>query len=208
MKAEVFSMKRVCVYCGSSPGARKDYLEAAIELAGELAKRGLGLVYGGASVGVMGELARESMRLKCPVTGVIPKSLMMREVGLKELPDLRVVETMHERKALMAELSDAFIAMPGGLGTLDEFFEVMTWGQLGLHSKPCALLNVSGYYDHLLEFIDHAISEKFVSRRSLAPLIIDSDPGRVLGFFESYKPAPPYDKAKDAISSSREAKGS
>ncbi len=202
-------MKRVCVYCGSSPGARKDYLEAAIDLAKELSARGLGLVYGGASVGVMGELAREALRLNCPVTGVIPKDLMRREVGLKELPDLRVVESMHERKALMVELSDAFIAMPGGLGTLDEFFEAMTWGQLGIHSKPCALLNVRGYYDHLLEFLDHSINEKFVSRRSLAPLIIDSDPGRILGFFESYKPAALPDKAKEAIDSERgRAKGS
>ncbi|MEN4099329.1 MAG: TIGR00730 family Rossman fold protein, partial [Anaerolineaceae bacterium] len=155
-------MKRICVFCGSSPGARPEYLDAAAALGQALARRGLGLVYGGGRLGLMGAIARAALAAGGEVTGVIPRGLVEREVGFTELNDLRVVESMHERKALMIELSDGFIALPGGLGTIEEFFEALTWGQLGLHQKPCGLLNVSGYFDHLVAFLDNVRAEQFV----------------------------------------------
>jgi len=140
-------MKRVCVFCGSSPGAEPTYAQAARNLGSILAKSGIGLVYGGASVGLMAEIANAAMQAHGEVIGVIPRSLVEKEVAHGGLTDLRVVDSMHQRKALMAELSDGFIAMPGGLGTLEEFFEVLTWAQLGMHTKPCGLLNVGGFTD-------------------------------------------------------------
>jgi hypothetical protein len=154
-------MKKICVFCGSSSGNREEYSSAASELGRELAKRNIGLVYGGASVGIMGALADSVLENGGEVTGVIPESLV-ESVGHEKLTELHVVDTMHARKALMFELSCAFIALPGGLGTLEEIFEVLTWGQLGFHKKPCGILNISGYFDHLLRFLEHSVSEKFV----------------------------------------------
>src|ERR1043165_174167 len=144
--------RRVCVFCGSSPGARPEYRQAAEAMGRLLASRRIGLVYGGGNVGLMGLLADAALSAGGEVIGVIPRHLDAREVAHRGLPDLRVVASMHERKALMADLSDAFIALPGGLGTLEEMFEILTWAQLGLHRKPCGLLNVLGYFDRLLSF--------------------------------------------------------
>ena len=189
-------MKRICVYCGSSAGGSPEYKEAAIGLAHELRKRELGLVYGGGAVGLMGVIAREAMKIGCPVEGVITRDLNEREVGLKELPNLHVVETMHERKAMMARLSDAFIALPGGLGTLDEFFEAITWTQLGIHAKPCGLLNVKGYYEPLMKFLSHAVKEGFICEASLAALRMAPEPDTLLDAIADFKPGRIPDKAK------------
>ena len=151
------------------------YAEAARKAGGELARRGIGLVYGGGNVGLMGVIADAVLAAAGHVTGVIPEALMAKEVGHRGLPDLRVVKTMHERKALMADLSDGFVALPGGIGTFEEFFEIVTWAQLGLHSKPCALLNVNGFYDPLLRLLDHAIDERFVKPKQRDLVIVESD---------------------------------
>ena len=155
-------MKRICVFCGSNSGIREDYRSAAHALTRTLARRGLGLVYGGGNIGLMGELADSMLQAGGEVIGVIPRALMEKEVGHQGLTALHIVETMHQRKALMNELSDGFIALPGGFGTLDEFFEILTWSQLGIHGKACGLLNVAGYYDNLLRMLDHAVAEKFL----------------------------------------------
>jgi uncharacterized protein (TIGR00730 family) len=155
-------MRRVCVFCGSNAGVRAEYGIAAQELATVLARRGLGLVYGGGNVGLMGMLADSMLEAGGEVIGVIPQSLVAKEVAHRGVSELRVVDTMHQRKALMNELSDAFIALPGGFGTLDEFFEILTWSQLGIHDKPSGLLNVSGYFDRLLAMLDHAVAERFL----------------------------------------------
>ncbi len=155
-------MKRICVFCGSSQGSRPEYRTAAEELSAELVRRNIGLVYGGTSVGLMGVLADAVLKAGGEAVGVIPERLMKREVGHKGLTKLHVVRSMHERKALMADLSDAFIALPGGFGTLEEFCEVVTWSQLGLHAKPCGVLNVLGYYSPLLAMLDHAVGERFL----------------------------------------------
>ncbi len=152
----------ICVYCGSSPGRSPVFSAAARQLGAEIASRGIRLVYGGANMGLMGELARAALADGGKVTGVIPQSIADQEVAFAELDDLIVVNTMHERKARMAELADGYIAMPGGYGTLDEFFEVLTWAQLGMHAKPCGLLNVDNYYGQLLAFLDHAVQEMFI----------------------------------------------
>ena len=152
----------ICVYCGSSPGRLPVYRAAAQQLGTEIARRGIHLVYGGASVGLMGEVARAAVAGGGKVTGVIPQSIADQEVAFMELDDLIVVNTMHERKARMAELADGYIAMPGGYGTFDEFFEVLTWAQLGMHAKPCGILNVKNYYGQLLAFLDHAVQEMFI----------------------------------------------
>jgi uncharacterized protein (TIGR00730 family) len=165
-------VKRVCVFSGSSPGADLAYRAAAIDLGHRLADRGIELVYGGASVGLMGAVADAALEGGGHVIGVIPQALVDREVAHPELADLRVVDSMHERKALMAELSDAFVALPGGVGTLEELFEVYTWNQLGLHAKPLGLFNVRGYYDGLARFLDHAVAERFVSRGHRAMLLV------------------------------------
>ena len=157
-------MKRITVYCGSNQGKRPEYAVAAHELGMLLAREKIELVYGGGMVGLMGILADAVLKNGGHVIGVIPEKLVIKEVVHEQLPDLRVVKTMHERKALMAELSDGFIALPGGYGTFDEFFEVLTWGQLGWHPKPVGLLDVAGYYAYLHAFLDHAQSEGFLSR--------------------------------------------
>jgi uncharacterized protein (TIGR00730 family) len=181
-------MKSLCVFCGSSPGTSPDYAAAAQRLGQLLADRGVGLVYGGASVGLMGTLANATLEAGGSVVGVIPRALWQREVGHTGLTELRVVESMHERKALMAELSDAFLALPGGLGTLEELFEVWTWALLGIHAKPCALLNVRRYFDPLLAFIDHATRELFIRHAHRDLLIVETDPERLLARLESYRP--------------------
>ena len=173
-------MRSLCVFAGSSPGARPEYARAAAELGARIAERGWTLVYGGASVGLMGVLADATLASGGRVIGVIPEALLRREVAHGGLSELRVVITMHERKALMAELSDGVAALPGGFGTLEEFFEMLTWAQLGLHVKPCGLLNAGGYYDPLLAFLDRTVHERFVhpahrgmivSRESAADLL-------------------------------------
>lgn len=179
---------RVCVFTGSQVGSRAVYAEQARTLGRVLARRGIGLVYGGGSVGLMGVLADAALEAGGEVIGVIPEALMIREVTHPGLTELHVVSTMHERKALMAELSDAFIAMPGGFGTLDELFETITWAQLGLHRKPIGLLNVDGYFDPLLAFIDHAIAEEFVLPEYGALLTVGNEPGVLLEMLLAYEP--------------------
>jgi len=167
-------MKNICVFAGSSSGARKEYTAAARDLGRALAGRDLGVVYGGGHVGLMGQLADEALASGGRVIGVITEALLAKEVGHRGLTELRVVKSMHERKAAMADLSDGFIALPGGFGTLDEFFEAITWAQLGIHRKPCGMLNIAGYFDGLLAFIDHSVAEGFV-RREYRDMISISD---------------------------------
>ncbi len=157
-------MKRICVYCGARPGLNFNYSESAIELVDYLATANISIVYGGAGIGVMGALADSALSKGMEVIGVMPKSLVEREVAHSGLTELIVVNTMHERKAKMAELADGFIALPGGLGTLEELFEVLTWAQLRFHNKPCGLLNSHEYYTKLLDFLDHAVREGFISQ--------------------------------------------
>lgn len=173
-------MKTVCVYCGSSPGARPAYLEAATSLGSHLARDGKRLVYGGACVGVMGRVADAVLEAGGEVVGVIPQGLMERDLAHQGLTQLHVVATMHERKAMMAELSDAFMALPGGIGTFEELFEILTWAQLGIHQKPCGLLNVAGYYDQLLAFLDHSVREGFLAPKHRSLLQVESDPEALL----------------------------
>lgn len=187
-------IKRVCVFCGSSTGAEPAYLHAASALGRALAERDIALVYGGASVGMMGALAATVLQAGGDVTGVIPRDLADKEVALTSLPDLRVVDSMHARKALMAELADGFAALPGGFGTFEEFFEVLTWAQLGLHHKPCGMLNVAGYYDRLMDFLDHAAAQHFVLPVHRDMVIIEENPDTLLDRFAVYQ-APQVDKA-------------
>jgi len=168
-------VKRICVFSGSSPGADVAYRAAATDLGSRLADRGIELVFGGASVGLMGVVADAALEGGGRVIGVIPQSLVDREVAHPALTELRVVDSMHERKAVMAELSDAFVALPGGVGTLEELFEVYTWNQLGLHAKPLGLFNVRGYFDGLARFLDHAVAERFVTRAHRAMLLVSED---------------------------------
>lgn len=186
-------MKRVCVFCGSSPGARPEYATAARTLGDALARRGLGLVYGGGRVGLMGILADSTLAAGGDVLGVIPRALATKELAHDGLSDLRVVGSMHERKALMAELADAFVAMPGGMGTLEELFEIVTWAQLGIHAKPCGLLNVEGYFDPLLALLDHAVTERFVRPEHRLLVLTSPDPVELLGALEKFH-APPLEK--------------
>jgi uncharacterized protein (TIGR00730 family) len=181
-------MKRICVFAGSNSGLQTEYLAAAQELGHMLARQDMGLVYGGARVGLMGALADAVLAERGHVTGVIPEALVAKEVAHDGLSDLRVVGSMHARKAVMAELADGFIALPGGWGTLEEFFEVLTWAQLGLHRKPCGLLNVRGFFDGLLAFIDHSIDERFVRRENRSMVIVSSSPGTLLQLFDRYVP--------------------
>jgi len=181
------------VFCGSNVGADPAYAKAAHELGVQMAQRGCGLVFGGGHVGLMGKVA-DALRLAGgSVIGVIPQALVDRELAHREIEDLRIVGSMHERKALMAELSDAFVAMPGGYGTLDEFCEILTWVQLGLQRKPCGILNVKGYYDSLLRFFDHAVQERFVPAVHRDMLIVEASPLRLVERLLS-APVPQVDK--------------
>lgn len=174
------NIRRLCVFCGSGAGARPEYSAAAAALGRELALREIGLVYGGASVGLMGVVADATLEAGGEVVGVIPGALAAREIAHRGLTKLHVVESMHERKALMASLCDGFIALPGGIGTLEELFEVWTWAQLGLHGKPVALLNVRGYYDPLLAFLDASVTEGFVRPEVRAMLLTHAAPTNLL----------------------------
>lgn len=173
-------MRRVAVFTGSSPGNHPEYLEAARDFGDTLARRGLTLVYGGARVGLMGAMADAVLAAGGAVTGVMPEALVAKEVAHAGLTELHVVRSMHERKALMADLADAFVAMPGGWGTLDELFEILTWAQLGLHRKPCAVLNIRGYFDPLLAFLDHSVREGFVRAEHRGMLLVARSPGELL----------------------------
>ena len=195
-------MERLSVFCGSSPGADPVFASAARNLGLEFLRRGIGLVYGGGRVGLMFEIARTVHERGGRVTGVIPRDMVERELAYTEPRDLRIVETMHERKALMAELSDGFIALPGGLGTMEEFFEVVTWAQLGIHRKPCGFLNVAGYFDPVLSFLDRAVTLKFLQPEHRAMILSDPDQARLLDLFETYRP-PEADMARWALDMSK-----
>ncbi len=181
-------MKRVCVFCGSNVGLRPVYREAAQAIGAELARRNLGLVYGGGKVGLMGAVSDAALAAGGEVIGVIPDFLEAKEVGHRGLTELRVVRSMHERKAMMAELSDGFIALPGGYGTLEEFGEILAWAQLDLHHKPIGLLNVAGYYSALLRLFDHAVDEQFLSPSLRALVLEESDPARLLDALATHEP--------------------
>jgi uncharacterized protein (TIGR00730 family) len=173
-------VKAVCVYCGSSFGSDPVYLEATHDLARTFATRGIRVVYGGASVGLMGALADATLEAGGEVVGVIPQQLMDREIAHRGLTELHVVQTMHQRKALMAELSDGFVALPGGIGTLEELIEVFTWEQLGIHAKPLGVINTSGYYDGLAAFLDHAVEQGFHQPEQRAKLVLAADASDLL----------------------------
>lgn len=185
---------RYCVFSGSSPGVRPSYTRAAKELGRLLAEKSIGLVYGGASVGLMGAVANAALAAGGEVIGVIPNALVAREVAHHGLSDLRVTSTMHERKALMAELSDGFIAMPGGIGTLKETFEIWTWAQLGDHHKPCALLNIEGFYDGLTSFLDTVVKEGFLRKEHRQTMICEAQPQLLLTAMSNYQPSKPVSK--------------
>jgi uncharacterized protein (TIGR00730 family) len=187
-------MTRICIFCGSSSGARPEYAAAARATAVALAARGIGLVYGGGRVGLMGELADEMLRRGGEVAGVIPRLLFEREVGHTGVTQLHVVETMHQRKALMAELSDGFIALPGGLGTLEEICEIWTWAQLGSHRKPLGFLDAAGYYAPLLDFIARAATEGFIRPKFRDLAVVDDDIERLLDRFAAYEPPAPLEQ--------------
>ncbi len=181
-------MKSITVFCGSSTGFRPEYAEAAKDLARQLVKQNIRLVYGGGNVGLMGIIADEVMKSGGEVIGIIPESLEKKEVGHRNITELRVVSSMHQRKALMAELADGFIAMPGGIGTFEEFFEILTWAQLGFHDKPCGLLNVANYYDGLLSLCDNAVNEGFLRSIHRQLILDDSDSVALLEKLRCYKP--------------------
>ncbi len=180
-------IKRLCVYCGSSAGNRPEYTQAARELARAMVSRDTDLVYGGASVGVMGALADAVIKEGGEVIGIIPRGLLAKEVAHTGITELREVDSMHERKAMMADLSDGFIALPGGLGTIEEFFEIWTWAQLGMHRKPCGLLNAGRYFNKLIAFIDHTVSEQFVKKEHRSMVFVEQQPDILLQKFDSYK---------------------
>jgi uncharacterized protein (TIGR00730 family) len=181
-------MNSLCVYCGSSPGASPVYAEAACLLAKEMVEQNIALVYGGGNVGLMGIIADEVLRLGGSVTGIIPQALLDKEVGHNGLSHLHVVKDMHERKAMMAELSDGFIAMPGGIGTLEEVLEVLTWSQLGFHDKPIGLLNVSGFYDGLIQFMQHLVAQHFLKSEHASLLLHAPNAAALMQQFKSFKP--------------------
>ena len=183
-------MKRICVYCGSSYGKLPAYTEAAKALGNVLNDHGIGLVYGGASVGIMGVVADAVLAGGGEVIGVIPQSIVDLEIAHTGLTELKVVPDMHERKAMMAEYSDGFIALPGGLGTMEELFEVWTWAQLGFHDKPCGLMNVAGYYDHLTAFIAHAVDQEYVKAAHQDVLLVASEPNDLIQQMTSYQAVP------------------
>jgi uncharacterized protein (TIGR00730 family) len=182
--------RRLCVFCGSNTGTRLGYRAAAEQLGLLLVERGIELVYGGGNIGLMGVLADTVLMRGGRAIGVIPESLMAKEVGHTGLTELRIVDSMHERKALMSDLSDGFIALPGGFGTLEEFCEVVTWSQLGLQSKPCGLLNVENYYAPLLELFDHAVREGFLREENRRLVLDDENPASLLEKMATFRPEP------------------
>jgi uncharacterized protein (TIGR00730 family) len=184
-------LHRICVFCGSSTGSRAAYRNAAEQLGALLVEHGIELVYGGGNVGLMGVLADAVLAPGGRVTGVIPDFMMPKEIGHAGLTELRIVRSMHERKAVMSDLSDGFIALPGGFGTFEEFCEVVTWSQLGLQSKPCGLLNVENYYAPLLELFDQAVREGFLRKGNRRLVLDDQDPVRLLGKMAAFNPEPP-----------------
>ena len=181
-------MNRICVFCGSSSGTDPAYAAAATRLGETLARRGIELVYGGGTVGLMGTVANGALAAGGKVIGVIPRALQLRELAHVSLTSLHVTGSMHERKAKMAELSSGFIALPGGLGTLEEFAEIVTWAQLGIHARPCGLLDVKGYFRPLVAFLDQAVKEGFVSPLHRALIMVEEDPGALLDRFAAWKP--------------------
>src|SRR5580698_9550051 len=181
-------MKRIAVYCGSNKGVRPEYAAAAEELGALLAREKIELVYGGGMLGLMGIVSDAVMKHGGHVIGIIPEKLVIKEVVHEKLPDLRVVKTMHERKALMAELADGFIALPGGYGTYEEFFEVLTWSQLGWHQKPFGLLDVAGFYRHLQEFLDHSQNEGFLKPQHRALVLVEATAETMLERMRNFRP--------------------
>ncbi|MFW5500066.1 MULTISPECIES: TIGR00730 family Rossman fold protein [unclassified Maridesulfovibrio] len=181
-------MKSICIFLGANPGNDPKYAQAARNMGRELAQRGLTTVYGGSRTGLMGILAESTLEAGGKVIGVIPESLYKIEIAHTDLTELHVADSMHERKALMAELSDGFIAMPGGIGTMDEIFEIFTWAQLGFHSKPCGLLNVDGYYDKLLSFLDGVVEEGFLKDMHREKLLTAETPDLLIESFATYEP--------------------
>jgi uncharacterized protein (TIGR00730 family) len=182
------TLERICVFCGSSAGEGSRYLAAATDLGSVLARRGIGLVYGGSRIGLMGRLAESVLEAGGEVIGVIPRPLVDRELAHSELHELVVTESMHERKTEMAARSDGFIAAPGGLGTLEEFFEVLTWAQLGFHRKPCGVLDVDGYYGPLHGLLEHAVREGFLHEAHRRMVLFETDPGALLDRMVAYEP--------------------
>ncbi len=180
-------MQSICVFCGSSAGRNSTYSGAAVELGRLLADRALSLVYGGGNIGLMGEIAQSVINSGGSAIGVIPQFLVEKELVYDKLTEIRIVETMHERKAIMADLADAFISMPGGFGTLEETVEVLTWAQLGLHEKPIGLLNIDGYYRHLNDFFDHMIAEGFLLGAYKDMLVVENDPNALLDSLSTFK---------------------
>jgi uncharacterized protein (TIGR00730 family) len=181
-------MERICVFCGSSPGARPEYERAAVDLGRLLVERDIGLVYGGAHVGLMGAIADTVVEAGGQAIGVIPSSLVDKEIAHRGLTDLRVVGTMHERKALMVDLADGFVALPGGSGTLDELFEAFTWAQLGIHRKPIGLLDIEAYWTPLLAFLDHAVAERFLRADHRDTLLVERESAALLDLLAAYEP--------------------
>lgn len=191
-------MKRICVFCGSSPGAKQDYIDAAKTIGLLLAQRDITLVYGGAKIGLMGQVAKSCLKAGGKVIGVIPKHLVDMEVCFEEVTELHIVKSMHERKNKMSDLSDGFIALPGGIGTIEEFFEILTWAQLGLHKKPCGMLNTCNYYDQLLNFLNHSVDQEFFANEHREMIQIDEDPDQLIKKLETYNP-PEISKTKQAL---------
>ena len=181
-------LKNICVYLGSNAGRTPVYVEQARGLGRELARRGIGLVYGGSNVGLMGALADATLEAGGRVVGILPERLQAKEVAHLGLTELHIVATMHERKRMMSEMSDGFIALPGGAGTLEEIFETWTWAQLGFHAKPCGLLNIAGYYDKLAAFLDHAAQERFMREEHRAMLMVEPSPAALLDRYAAYQP--------------------
>jgi hypothetical protein len=182
------TINSICIYCGSSPGRHEAYSASARALAEALVSRNIRLIYGGAGIGIMGAVADRVLQLGGAAIGVIPKALAHKEVAHPNLTELHVTQSMHERKMLMAELADGFIALPGGIGTLEELFEIWTWAQLGFHQKPCGVLNVAGYYDALISFLDHVAAEQFVKPHHRDMLMVEADPNLLLDRYVNYQP--------------------
>jgi uncharacterized protein (TIGR00730 family) len=178
---------RLCVFCGSSKGAKQEYIDAARELAALFSQSDIELVYGGAVVGMMGALADAVLANGGRVVGVMPKFILEKEIAHEDITELHIVNSMHERKALMAELADGFIILPGGIGSVEEFFEIVTWSQLGIHSKPFGILNVNGYYDLMLKFIDHMVNEGFLNSLYRDNIIVEKSPEKLLEALSNYK---------------------